>query len=282
MCSPTTEIRPSCSIPGLITTRSSVPAITPAPSAPRMRGFGTDGSPLRTQTSRWLRLAARCSTSTSPSPASGSGASSYRSTSGPPSSWMRIAFTAEDPTRLVVRTRHTRVTLPSRCLAPRTCPDGHAGLQGSCRFAGAFRGCFPTVPDAAGHTTRVTTEDVLRIGAELGLDAVGVARAEAYVETERHIVERRARGLFGSMRFTTARPDVSCHPETLLEGARAVVSAALCYWEPEPERPPGRARLARYTWGDRYADLRERLDALGRVLGGDYRVLVDANQHVDR
>jgi len=28
--------------------------------------------------------------------------------------------------------------------------------------------------------------------------------------------------------------------------------------------------------------LRERLDALGRRLGGDYRVLVDANQHVDR
>jgi epoxyqueuosine reductase len=28
--------------------------------------------------------------------------------------------------------------------------------------------------------------------------------------------------------------------------------------------------------------LRERLDALGRALGGSYRVLVDANQHVDR
>src|SRR5262249_62096796 len=28
--------------------------------------------------------------------------------------------------------------------------------------------------------------------------------------------------------------------------------------------------------------LRGRLGALGRLLGGDYRVLVDANQHVDR
>ena len=34
--------------------------------------------------------------------------------------------------------------------------------------------------------------------------------------------------------------------------------------------------------GDRYAELREQLDALGRRLGGEYRVLVDANQHVDR
>jgi epoxyqueuosine reductase len=128
----------------------------------------------------------------------------------------------------------------------------------------------------------VTTEDVLRLGAELGLDAVGVARAEAYLETERHIVERRSRGLFGGMKFTTAQPEVSCHPEALLDGARSVVSAALCYWEPEPPLEPGHGRLARYTWSDRYAELRERLHALGRELGGEYRVFVDANQHVDR
>ncbi len=44
----------------------------------------------------------------------------------------------------------------------------------------------------------------------------------------------------------------------------------------------GRASLARYTWSDRYADLREKLDAIGRRLGGNYRVLVDENDHVDR
>jgi epoxyqueuosine reductase len=126
------------------------------------------------------------------------------------------------------------------------------------------------------------TEDVLRLGMELGLDAVGVARAEPYVETERHIRERRARGLFADMKFTTAQPEISCHPEALLDGARSVVSAALCYWEPEPPLGPGHGRLARYTWSDRYAELREKLDALGRALGGEYRVFVDANQHVDR
>ncbi|HVH51193.1 MAG TPA: tRNA epoxyqueuosine(34) reductase QueG, partial [Gaiellaceae bacterium] len=74
----------------------------------------------------------------------------------------------------------------------------------------------------------------------------------------------------------------SCHPETLLPGARTVVSAALCYYAPEPERPAGYGRLPRYAWYDAYAELREKLDALGRELGGEYRVLVDANQHVDR
>ena len=40
--------------------------------------------------------------------------------------------------------------------------------------------------------------------------------------------------------------------------------------------------MPRYAWRDHYALLRERLDALGRRLGGSYRVLVDANHHVDR
>ena len=126
------------------------------------------------------------------------------------------------------------------------------------------------------------TEDVRRLGDELGLDAVGVTRAEAYTETERHIRERRARGLFADMRFTMARPEESCHPESLLPGARSVVSAALCYWRPEAPLEAGEGRLPRYTWDDVYAALREKLDAIGRRLGGEFRVLVDANQHVDR
>ena len=84
------------------------------------------------------------------------------------------------------------------------------------------------------------------------------------------------------MKFTTAKPEVSCHPELLLDGAaRTVVSAALCYWAAGPARRR-EGRLPRYAWRDHYALLRERLDALGRGLGGTYRVLVDENQHVDR
>jgi epoxyqueuosine reductase len=128
----------------------------------------------------------------------------------------------------------------------------------------------------------VTAAELQTLAEELGLDAVGAAPAEPYAETERHIRERRARGLFADMRFTMARPEESCHPETLLPGARTVISAALCYWLPEPERPAGHGRLPRYTWFDAYAVLREKLDELGRRIGGNYRVLVDANQHVDR
>src|ERR671930_615184 len=234
-CSPTTLIRPSCSSPGLITTRSPrakpdnpspTASTTPAPSAPRIRGFGTEGRPLRTQTSKWFSEAARSPISTSPGPCSGSGTSSYRKTSGPPSSWIRTAFTGQNPS--------------------------------------------------------MTARELERLAEELGLDAVGATPAEPYEETERHIRERRARGLFADMKFTMTRPEVSCHPETLLPGARTVISAALCYYAPGPEPRPGEGRLPRYTWTDAYAVLRERLATLGRRLGGGYRVLVDANQHVDR
>src|SRR5438034_7193176 len=125
----------------------------------------------------------------------------------------------------------------------------------------------------------VTTAELERLAGELGIDVVGAAPAEPYDETERHIQERRAEGLFADMRFTMARPEVSCHPETLLPDARTVISAALCYYapnhgqRPEPERGVG--RLARYAWRDHYAELREKLDVLGRQLGGPYRVLVD-------
>jgi epoxyqueuosine reductase len=124
--------------------------------------------------------------------------------------------------------------------------------------------------------------DLERLGDELGLDVVGATRATPYEDTERHIRERRAQGLFADMKFTMARPEESCHPESLLPDARTVVSAALCYYAEEPERPEGHGRLPRYTWDDAYVELREKLDELGRRIGGAYRVFVDANQHVDR
>jgi epoxyqueuosine reductase len=117
---------------------------------------------------------------------------------------------------------------------------------------------------------------------ELGIDVVGAAPAEAYERTENDIRERKARGLFARMRFTMAQPEVSCHPETLLPGARTVVSAALSYYAPGPKTGATEGRLPRYAWKDNYAELRAKLTELGDRIGGRYRVLVDANQHVDR
>jgi len=128
----------------------------------------------------------------------------------------------------------------------------------------------------------MTGAELSRVAADLGLDVVGAARPEPYEETELHIHERRSRGLFADMRFTMARPEVSCHPELLLEGARSVIAAALCYFARASEPGIDEGRLPRYAWRDEYSTLRLRLDALGQALGGTYRVLVDDNDHVDR
>src|SRR5436309_15619710 len=101
----------------------------------------------------------------------------------------------------------------------------------------------------------MTHAELERLADELGIDVIGAAPAEPYTETERHIRERRERGLFAEMRFTMARPEISCHPETLLPGARSVISAALCYYAEEPPAGPGEGRLPRYTGFDAYAQL---------------------------
>ncbi len=128
----------------------------------------------------------------------------------------------------------------------------------------------------------MTAAELSRLAADLELDVLGAAAVAPYEDTERHIRERSARGLFADMRFTMARPEISCHPEVLVEGAQTVVSAARCYYEPEPQPSPDEGRLSRYTWSDGYAALRRDLDELGRRLGGTYRVFVDSNDHVDR
>jgi len=137
----------------------------------------------------------------------------------------------------------------------------------------------------ASELTRAVVDEAAR----LGIDACGVCRAEPYVRTEALIRERRAAGLFADMRFTMAHPERSCHPETLLRGARSVIAAARSYARPEPPKPRDRprGRMPRYTRRDEYAVLREQLAELGTRLAGwapgsRSAVFVDANHHVDR
>jgi epoxyqueuosine reductase len=133
------------------------------------------------------------------------------------------------------------------------------------------------------------TGALLREAAELGIDACGVCAAEPYAGTERLIRERREAGLFADMGFTIRRPERSCHPETLLRGARSVVVAARSYARPQPPKPADepRGRMPRYARRDEYAALRAALRGLGERLRAlapraRFAVYVDSNNHVDR
>ena len=94
--------------------------------------------------------------------------------------------------------------------------------------------------------SRSLTRAVVDEAARLGIDACGVCRAEPYVRAEALIRERRAAGLFADMRFTMAQPERSCHPETLLRGARSVVAPPGATRGPSRRspRPPARAHAA--------------------------------------
>ncbi len=132
-------------------------------------------------------------------------------------------------------------------------------------------------------------EELRSTGLASGLDAVGIAPAEAFLDTRRHLQERRAAGLHGGMAFTYRNPERSTDPGRTLPGARALVVGALSYGRSaseEPDFPFGPAgRVARYSWRDYYAPLRRALGVLAARLGEEgwaTRVVADDNALVDR
>lgn len=121
------------------------------------------------------------------------------------------------------------------------------------------------------------------LGREAGLDAVGIAAAEPFLDTRRHLYERRAAELHGGMSFTYRNPERSTDPGRTLAGAKTIVVGARAY-PPPPSTRTG-ARVAAYATEDHYGALRVALNAIAdqlRADGWQARVLVDDNALVDR
>jgi epoxyqueuosine reductase len=147
----------------------------------------------------------------------------------------------------------------------------------------------PTAPaDPERPADAALVDELIRIGREAGLTAVGVAPADPFLGARAVLEQRRADGLAGTMQFTYRNPERSTTPRATLPSARALVVAALGYRTPDPAQPSdGRphARVARYARLDRYASLREGLEALAthlRAIGWRAMVVADDNALVDR
>ncbi|MEO7837132.1 MAG: tRNA epoxyqueuosine(34) reductase QueG [Acidimicrobiales bacterium] len=131
------------------------------------------------------------------------------------------------------------------------------------------------------------SQELRSLGRRAGLDAVGVAPAEPFLRTRQLLEERKQAGLHGGMHFTYGDPERSTDPGRAVAGARALVVGALSYRRSEPESLPTSAvgRVARYSWEDSYAPLREGLTAMAdRLVAGGWQavVLADDNALVDR
>ncbi len=127
---------------------------------------------------------------------------------------------------------------------------------------------------------------LLAFGKQSGLDAVGVASAEPFVEPQAALEERRSRGLASSMQFTYRNPKRSCDPSVTLPGAKSLIVGALRY-EGDGEAAGERmfVRIASYAQRDYYSDLRDALEAVAKRLqddGHEARVVVDDNALMDR
>jgi epoxyqueuosine reductase len=138
----------------------------------------------------------------------------------------------------------------------------------------------------AGDLSALAAE-LRRIGTEAGLDAVGIAPADPFDATRRHLEERRAEGLHGGMQFTYRNPARATDPSRLVKGAAALVVGARRYQRAasvqKASAPQG--RVARYSWHDHYAPLRQALEAVaGRLASNGYhaKVVADDNALVDR
>lgn len=135
------------------------------------------------------------------------------------------------------------------------------------------------VPEAA---------ELVAVGRDRGLDAVGVTAAEPFASTRRDLEERKARGLHGGMAFTYRKPARSTDPREALPDARALVVGALSYMRATPSSDADTgpvAAIARYVWDDSYGALRVGLGAIAQHLraeGWRARVLADDNALVDR
>jgi epoxyqueuosine reductase len=130
----------------------------------------------------------------------------------------------------------------------------------------------------------------------LGFDVVRITSAEEFPEAERIIKERIARGLMDGLSwFTSARAEVSCHPDVLLPGARSIIALAMFYLTEQPgdeEDGAPRGRISRYAWGEDYHEVikpkLERFATWLRAYGCneeedvETRLFVDTGRMVDR
>jgi len=113
---------------------------------------------------------------------------------------------------------------------------------------------------------------IRRWAAELGFSSCSIAplRSEAQVRAVGHFSDWVAAGFSGEMDYMARGLDPRLEPETLLPGARSVISLTLDYWPEDGMREaiatladPDSAYISRYALGrDYHKTVRQRLKAL--------------------
>lgn len=143
-----------------------------------------------------------------------------------------------------------------------------------------------------GPSPHALREEVLGRARLLGLDHVGIARADVPLDVDYDRYARFvAEGKHGSMRYLADEVDArrSLDGDAILPGAKSVVCVARPYARgraAEEGDPPTARRIARYARGqDYHSHFRKKLRLLAkfiRTLGGDARPLCDVEPVLER
>ena len=127
-----------------------------------------------------------------------------------------------------------------------------------------------------------------QIATDLGLALCGAARATQLERDRLHLLEWQQRGYAAGMAYMQRDAALLSDVRALSDCAKSVVSVAVFYQRiPQPHRPAGYARVARYAWGlDYHFVLKSKLEQLGAALarqtGCSFRAVTDAAPLLER
>jgi epoxyqueuosine reductase len=115
-----------------------------------------------------------------------------------------------------------------------------------------------------------TKQAIIEYAEKIGIDKIGVASADPFVELKQRLLEHREKGYESG--FEEPDLDKRTEPERILSGAKSIIAIALAYpskLENAPKSEPGayRGMLSRSAWGTDYHQvLREKLDKLAQFI----------------
>ncbi|MBO8163574.1 MAG: tRNA epoxyqueuosine(34) reductase QueG [Brevibacillus sp.] len=136
-----------------------------------------------------------------------------------------------------------------------------------------------------------TKEAITQYAKQIGIDKIGFASADPFVELKQRLVEHRQKGYESG--FEEPDLDKRTDPELSLSGAKSLIAIAIAYpsrMENPPKSQPGAYRgiLSRSAWGTDYHHvLREKLDKLAQFIrqlepGAAIESMVDTGALSDR
>lgn len=121
----------------------------------------------------------------------------------------------------------------------------------------------------------IDAERIRTVGRQFGIDEIRITTAQPFSDANLHIKQQRDAALYlDSERWQRRDIDRFCDVRSTLRNAVSIIAACQCYLTPE-EIPPHtignpQGLIARYTWRNHYADLRERLRRLAAVMEQQY------------